>query len=166
VANPPFFLPSESLFFAEYLVRFLGLDFGMKRVGAAVSDPRAMIASPLEVYERRDRAQDARHYQKVVRENEIERIVVGLPLSSAGHEGPSAVRAREWGEWLAGVTDRAVVFYDERFTTVEAEEALRSAGVRSARRDSKRDMLAAQILLQNYLDAGCPAIDPPGSSLD
>ncbi|MBV8265979.1 MAG: Holliday junction resolvase RuvX, partial [Planctomycetaceae bacterium] len=60
--------------------RVLGLDFGTRRVGAAVSDPRRLIATPLEVYERRDPAQDARHYQTLVREHEVDRIVIGLPL--------------------------------------------------------------------------------------
>jgi putative Holliday junction resolvase len=132
------------------------LDFGTRRVGAAVSDPRRAIATPLEVYERRDAAQDARHYRHVVAENEVDRIVIGLPLHTGGREGTAASLARTFGDWLAGVTGLSVVYFDERYTTVAAEDALIAAGMRRSKRKGLRDMLAAQILLQNYLDAGCP----------
>jgi putative Holliday junction resolvase len=146
--------------------RILGLDFGTRRVGAALSDPRGLIATPLEVYQRRDKVQDARHYQELVTEHEVDRIVVGLPLHTGGGEGTSAAQAREWGGWLGEVTGLPIVFHDERYTTVDAEDLLRAAGVRLARRAGKRDMLAAQILLQNYLDAGAPTAEPPPRPID
>jgi putative Holliday junction resolvase len=136
--------------------RVLGLDFGTRRVGAAVSDPRWQIATPLEVHERRGPAQDARHYQALVREHEVDRIVIGLPLHTGGREGTSAMQARTFGAWLAAVTGLPVIYYDERYTTVDAEEALIAAGLKRQRRKGLRDMIAAQILLQSYLDAGCP----------
>jgi putative Holliday junction resolvase len=145
--------------------RVLGLDFGTRRVGAAVSDPRRLIATPLEVRERRDSAQDARHYRELVREHEVDRIVIGLPVHTGGREGTSAVLARNFGDWLAGATGLPVVFYDERYTSVDAEDALIAAGVKRQRRKGLRDMLAAQILLQNYLDAGCPATETPATPL-
>jgi putative Holliday junction resolvase len=145
-------------------MKLLGLDFGMKRVGAAVTDPRGRIATPLEVYARRGRERDAQHYRDLVRAHDIERIVVGLPLHVSGGEGDSAIRAREWGDWIAEVTGRPVVFHDERYSSLEAEEVLRTAGVRLARRASKRDMLAAQILLQHYVDADSREPDPPGAT--
>lgn len=134
----------------------LGIDFGTKRVGAAVSDSRRLIATTLEVYERRDPAQDARHYQALVREHDVSRIVVGLPVHLGGFEGTSAALARTWGNWLAGVTGLPVVYYDERYTTVEAEESLIAAGLKRSQRKGLRDMLAARLLLQNYLEDGCP----------
>jgi putative Holliday junction resolvase len=90
-------------------------------------------------------------------ENEnIGLIVVGLPIHLSGQEGEKAKEAREFGQWLGNVTGLTIVFWDERFTTVEAEGHLLSAGLtRKARRD-RRDRVAAQILLQSYLDAGCP----------
>ena len=140
--------------------RILGIDFGTKRVGAAVSDARRSIASPLEVYERRDPSQDARHYQKLVADEEVERIIIGLPVHLTGREGASAVLARTWGHWLAGVTGLPVLYYDERFTTVDAEESLIAAGLKASKRKALRDMLAARLLLQNYLDDGCPETAP------
>jgi putative Holliday junction resolvase len=136
--------------------RILGLDFGTKRVGAAVSDPRGQIATPLEIYHRRDPTQDARHYQHLVEEHEVERIVVGLPVHLGGREGTSASLARDFGDWLARVTGLPVVYYDERFTTADAEDSLIAAGLKRAKRKDLRDMLAARILLQNYLDDGAP----------
>jgi putative Holliday junction resolvase len=147
--------------------RILGIDFGMKRVGAAVSDPRRAIASPLEVYERRDPIQDARHYQTLVAENDVERIVIGLPVHLGGREGTSAALARTFGDWLASITALPVVFYDERFTTSEAEESLIAAGLKRSKRKGLRDMLAARLLLQNYLDDGCPeSLVPPAPITD
>ena len=106
------------------MARILGFDFGTRRVGAAVSDPGRTMAFPLEVYEPRGPEPDARHYRELVLENEIERIVVGLPLHTSGREGDLASRARRFGDWLASVTARPVVYYDERYTTVEAERTL------------------------------------------
>ena len=134
----------------------LGLDFGTKRVGAAVSDSRRLIATPLEVHERRDPTQDARHYLALVQEHEIDRIVIGLPVHLGGREGTSASLARTWGDWLAKVTGLTVVYYDERYTTFEAEESLIAAGLKRSKRKGLRDMLAARLLLQNYLEDGCP----------
>ena len=147
------------------MTRILGLDFGTKRVGAAISDPRRSIATPLEVYERRDRTQDARHYRELVAENEVERIVIGLPVHLTGREGTSAALARAWGAWLEDVTGRRVFYHDERFTTVDAEESLIAAGLKRSKRKGLRDMLAARLLLQNYLDDGCPETSPGASAL-
>jgi putative Holliday junction resolvase len=136
--------------------RVLGLDFGTRRVGAAVSDPRRQIATPLEVYQRRDPAADGRHYRDLVRTHEVDRIVIGLPLHTSGQAGTSAALARHFGAQIARETGLPVVFQDERYTTLEAEDTLIAAGLKRRRRKELRDKLAAQILLQNYLDAGCP----------
>lgn len=141
------------------MTRILGLDFGTKRVGAALSDPGRSIAFPLEVYERCGPTQDASHYLRTVEENDVDRIVIGLPVHTSGREGQSAMLTRKFGNWLAKVTGRPVNYFDERYTSVEAEERLISAGLKRHKRKSLRDKLAAQILLQSYLDAGCPEID-------
>ena len=83
-------------------------------------------------------------------------LVVGLPVHLDGREGAKASAARAFGLWLGEVTGLPVVFWDERFTTVEAESALWQAGLTHRRRKARRDRVAAQILLQAYLDAGCP----------
>ena len=145
--------------------RILGLDYGTRRIGAAVSDPRRSIATPLEVYERRNIQRDAAHYQTLVKEHDVDRIVVGLPLHTGGGEGGLAKQARIFGLWLTEQTGIPVVYQDERYSTVDADEVLRSAGFKVKDRKAKRDMLAARILLQNYLDAGCPDDEAPALPL-
>lgn len=140
--------------------RLLGVDYGTVRVGLAVSDPERRIASPLATHERRGRDGDARYFRKLIEEEEVGRIVVGLPVHTDGSESQKSAEARKFGAWLAGVSGLPVSYYDERFTTVEAEGFLLAAGLTNKRRKARRDRVAAQILLQSYLDAGCPELAP------
>ena len=142
--------------------RLLGIDYGSVRVGLAVSDAERRIASPLATYERRGRERDAAYFRELARAEEVGEIVLGLPVHGDGREGAKAAEARAFGRWLADVAGRPVVFWDERFTTVEAESFLRAAGLTQRRRKARRDRVAAQILLQSYLDAGCPGETTPG----
>jgi putative Holliday junction resolvase len=142
--------------------RLLAVDYGTVRVGLAVSDAERRIASPLTTYERRARDGDERYFRKLVEEEEVGRIVVGLPVHADGSEGQKAAEARKFGAFLAGVTKLPVTYFDERFTTVEAEGFLLAAGLTNKRRKGRRDRVAAQILLQSYLEAGCPEESAPG----
>lgn len=142
--------------------RLLGVDFGSVRVGLAVCDAERRLASPLGTWTRRGPGPDAAYLRELVAAEDICRLVVGLPVHTDGREGVKAREARAFGQWLAAVTGLPVLFWDERFTTVEAEEHLRAAGLTNKRRRSRRDRVAAQILLQSYLDAGCPAERTPG----
>ena len=141
----------------------LGVDFGSVRVGLAISDPDRKMAFALATYTRRNREQDAAYFLEVVQTESIGHIIVGLPLHLDGREGRKAGEARAFGQWLGEVTGLPVVFWDERFTTVEAGAHLWSAGLTHKRRKARRDQLAAQILLQAYLDAGCPGEQSPGA---
>jgi putative Holliday junction resolvase len=145
--------------------RILGLDFGIRRVGAAISDPGQTIASPLEMFERRDAVQDARHYVSLVRAHDVGRIVVGLPVHTSGREGELAAKARQWGGWLAAATGLPVTFADERFTSIEADDLMIRSGLKRQKRKALRDQLAAQIMLQGYLDQGAPESAPPPGPL-
>jgi putative Holliday junction resolvase len=136
--------------------RLLGVDYGVKRVGLSVSDPERKIAFPLATHERSSAEQDAAYFRRLVAEEAIGQLVVGLPVHLDGREGQKATEARAFGKWLGEITSLPVVFWDERFTTVEAEAALWSAGLTHKKRKERRDRVAAQILLQAYLDAGCP----------
>lgn len=136
--------------------RLLGVDFGAARIGLAITDPDRKFAFPLATYERRGRDQDAAYFRALVVEEAIAGLVVGLPVHLDGHEGTKAAEARAFGRWLGETTGLPVVFWDERFSTVEAESALWAAGLTHKRRKARRDRVAAQIFLQAYLDAGCP----------
>lgn len=136
--------------------RLLGVDHGSVRIGLAVSDAERRLASPLTVYTRRSRESDAVFFCALVEAEEIGGLVVGLPMHCDGREGQQAQASRVFGAWLAEATGLPLHFWDERFSTVEAESALWQAGLTHKKRKRRRDCVAAQILLQEYLDAGCP----------
>jgi putative Holliday junction resolvase len=142
--------------------RLLGVDFGTVHIGLAVSDPDRKIAFPLATYARRGAGKDADYFRALVQEEEVAQIVLGLPIHLSGREGQKAREARSFGQWLGGVTALPVFYWDERFTTAEAESALWNAGLTHGQRKARRDRVAAQILLQAYLDAGCPEETMPG----
>ena len=136
--------------------RLLGIDYGKVRVGLAVSDPERRIASPLVTYERKDDERDAHFFKELVREEEIGLLVIGLPMHNDGREGELAEAARKYGDWLHEVTGLPIAYWDERFTTREAEEHLQMAGLTRAQRKARRDRVAAQIILQTFIEAGGP----------
>lgn len=132
--------------------RVLGLDPGERRIGVALSDPTGIIAQPHDVIDR-EVTDPVRAVQDLVREYEIVTVVIGLPVSLSGGEGPAAQAAREFGATMEAALGVDVRYQDERFTTVTAEEALIEGGVRRERRREVRDKVAAAVMLQAYLDA-------------
>jgi putative Holliday junction resolvase len=136
--------------------RLLGVDYGTVRVGLAISDAERRLASPLAVYARAGRPRDAAYFAALVEAEDVGGLVVGLPVHNDGREGQKAAEARAFGAWLAEAMGLPVIFWDERFSTVEAEAALWQAGLTHKKRKARRDRVAAQIVLQSYLDAGCP----------
>jgi putative Holliday junction resolvase len=144
----------------------LGIDYGHVRIGMAISDADRSLASPLATYSRIDLDRDARYFRQLVEKEEIAQLIVGLPVHLSGKEGQKAAEARAFGQWLRETTGLPVFFWDERFTTVEAENALWGAGLSHKRRKARRDRVAAQMLLQAYIDAGCPRIEAVGPLAD
>jgi len=140
-------------------MRVLGLDLGTKRIGVAVSDRSGTIASPLVVLERgRSRAADHARIAELVSAEEAERVVVGLPISLSGADGPAARAARREAATLATVVGVPVETHDERLTTVTAERRLAERGVRGKRRRAVVDKAAAAVILQSWLDARGAAV--------
>jgi putative holliday junction resolvase len=140
-------------------MRVLGLDLGTKRIGVAVSDRSGTIASPLVVLERgRSRAADHARIAELVSAEEAERVVVGLPISLSGADGPAARAARKEAAALATVVGVPVETHDERLTTVTAERRLAERGVRGKRRRAVVDKAAAAVILQSWLDARGAAV--------
>ncbi len=143
--------------------RLAGIDFGTVRIGVAVTDFERRIASPLDNYTRRGEEADAEYFRKLVVAERIVGFVVGLPVHLDGRESQKSTEARQFGAWLAQVTGVGAVFFDERFTSAEAEQALLSAELTKKQRKARLDKLAAQILLTAYLEAGCPpSFEPKG----
>jgi len=134
------------------LSRILGLDPGERRVGVALSDPIGIIAQPHVVLDKR--AGDAvAAIRDLCVEYEVTTVVIGLPTSLSGEEGPSAVKAREFGAAVGDATGCDITFFDERFTTVQAESALIEGGMRRRQRRETVDKVAAAVMLQGYLDS-------------
>ncbi len=135
------------------MTRILGLDPGERRVGVAISDESAVMAFPLVVLAAHPRTALAAELRRLCVEKKVGRIVVGLPVRTDGAEGHAAAAARVFAGWVHEVTGLPVALWDERFTTLSAEHALIEAGVRRRERRGAVDKLAAQILLQHYLDS-------------
>jgi putative Holliday junction resolvase len=143
--------------------RIAGIDYGTVRVGIALSDPERILASPSENYTRRGEKQDAKRMQQLVEEDGVVLFVVGLPVHLDGRESQKSIEAREYGAWITEVTGVAVEFFDERFTSSEAERYLIDARMTSKRRKKRLDMIAAQIMLSAYLESHSPNQSNPGS---
>lgn len=135
-------------------MRVLGLDLGSRRIGVAVSDRSGAVANPLTVIQRTgSRRRDHEQITALAAVEEVELVVVGLPRSLSGADGPAARGARDEAEALASVCAVPVECWDERFSTVTAERALRSGGVRGRARREVIDKVAAAVILQSWLDA-------------
>lgn len=143
--------------------RIAGIDFGTVRIGIAISDARRTIASPHEIRTRGGDAADRAYFQKLARDEQISRFVVGLPVHLDGHESAKSIEARKFGAWLGEVTGVEVTYFDERFTTREAELAMAESGAKLTKKQRKArlDKLAAQIMLAAYLETLSGESQPP-----
>ncbi len=131
----------------------LGLDFGTKRIGVAVSTPEQTIACPLENYTRQRKQHDGRHLTRLAEEYQAVGLVVGLPVHMSGEESQKSAEARAFGNWLSEVTGLPVCFWDERFTTATAELYLHQVEFTKKQRQARLDKLAAQVMLQAFLNS-------------
>ncbi len=134
-------------------MRILGVDYGLARIGLALSDPTGLLAQGLTVLKRKSDSDAALAIHQLVLEHGVQQIVVGLPLNMNGSEGERALQCREFANLLRDVCHLEVVLYDERLTTVSAERILIEAQVRRKDRRQVVDSVAASILLQSYLDS-------------
>lgn len=131
----------------------MGLDVGDKRIGVALSDEGALIASPRETLERRGNRKDIAHLLDLAKREEVGEVVVGMPLSLDGTEGPQAAKVGRFVDALRAETALPVTTWDERLTTVGAERALLEGDMSRAKRKQTVDRVAAALILQGYLDS-------------
>ena len=134
--------------------RILALDLGKRRIGLALSDPLGITAQGLPTLERTNIREDLAALAGLIERQGVRLVLMGHPLHMSGREGRQAEYTREFAERLAARTGIEVRFWDERLTTAEAERVLKSSGISIAKRARAVDRLAAQILLQSYLEAG------------
>jgi putative holliday junction resolvase len=143
--------------------RIAGIDYGTVRIGIAIADLSVGIASPHETYQRQNADVDGRYFRRLAQDEELVRFVVGLPVHLSGEESQKSHEARKFGQWLTETTGLAVDYFDERYSSAQAEEMLQGANLTKKRRKARIDALAAQIMLAAYLEAGSRSNDNPGS---
>lgn len=137
-------------------MRILGLDYGSKTVGVAVSDPLGLTAQKVETIWRKQENKLRRtlaRIEELIAEYEVEKIVLGFPKNMNNTVGERAEKALEFGEMLKKRTGLEIIMWDERLTTVEADRTLIEAGVRRENRKQYLDGIAAVFILQGYLDS-------------
>lgn len=134
--------------------RVLGIDYGEVRIGLALSDSLRMVATPLETVDGKNQKSATRRIREILEEKKIRTVVVGLPLHMNGDFGELAQAATDFGEKLKSqVPGLEVVMWDERMSSAEAERGMRLSNTKAKRKKELRDQLAAQIVLQSWLDA-------------
>lgn len=138
----------------------LSIDLGDRTLGIAVSDGLGLTAQGLDTLERHGGQRDLEALRAVCQEREVTRIVVGLPRNMDGSEGPRALKSRAFAAGLREALGLPVFLWDERLSSAEAERVLIAADVSRKKRALVIDKLAAQIILQGWLEAGGPEIDP------
>lgn len=137
-------------------MRILGLDYGTKTVGVAVSDPLLITAQGLEIIRRDSEAKIRKTLQRIeelCKEYEVEKIVLGYPKNMNGTDGERAEKSLEFKEMLERRTGIPVIMWDERLTTVSADKVMMESGIRRENRKNFVDEIAAMFILQNYLES-------------
>ena len=134
-------------------MRLMALDIGERRIGIAVSDS-GIFARPHSVLRRKSKKEDFARLARLVEELEVERLIIGMPFSLAGSErvGPQARRVQRYAEALCQVIRTTCEYFDESYSTVDAEQYLAAIG----KKNVPIDAVAAAVILQNYLDAASP----------
>jgi putative Holliday junction resolvase len=130
----------------------LGVDYGTKRIGIAISNSDQTVSVPVETWQVSDPAKNLKQWRRLIEDYRAVGFVVGLPIRTNGEEGTAAQAVREFGTWLAASTGLPLIYIDERYSTAEAELLIWSRGESPNRRKQPLDSLAAQVILQSYLD--------------
>ncbi|HEX8703223.1 MAG TPA: Holliday junction resolvase RuvX [Myxococcaceae bacterium] len=147
-------------------MRTMGLDVGTKTIGVAVSDGLGLTAQAITTVRRTNIKADLAALADLVREHEVTRLVVGLPLNMDGSEGPRAEASRKFADTASQSLGVPVEFWDERLSTVAAERTLLEADLTRAKRRQVIDQVAAQFILQGWLDAHRPVGDIHADDFD
>jgi putative Holliday junction resolvase len=138
--------------------RALGIDLGEARIGVAVSDELGMLAHPLETIVVRETRDPMARVVQLATDKDVGHVIVGLPKNMDGTTGPAAEKARAFAEKLRGRLNCPVLLLDERLTTVAAQRYLHDAGRNAKQSRAVIDQVAAQIILQGWLDSQSPGV--------
>ncbi len=133
-------------------MRAMGIDYGTARIGIALSDEMKMIATPFDVYRAKNTDEDYEYFDNLIKDKNVDTIVIGLPKNMKGEEQEIAEKAKTFGENLKKITGLPVIYIDERLTSVFAERIMIEANMKWQDRKKIVDKLSAATILQNYLD--------------
>jgi putative Holliday junction resolvase len=132
--------------------RILGVDYGRRRIGVSISDPLGLTAQPLDTWKGFNREKVLKEIRTLVEQLGVERVVVGFPLTLKGEEGTMAKEVKRFAAELECQIRVPVTLWDERLTSVEAQRILHRMGEKPSRKKEKIDLIAAVLLLENYLE--------------
>lgn len=133
-------------------MRIMALDYGDQRIGIAMTDLLQVLASPYDIYHRKHTDEDFDYFINLIKKEQVETIVMGLPLNPMGEEQEIAGKVREFAERLKDLTNCKLIYWDERMSSVTAEEILKRREKDWKKRKSQLDKYAAMVILQDYLD--------------
>ncbi|MEM9366559.1 MAG: Holliday junction resolvase RuvX [Planctomycetota bacterium] len=133
--------------------RLAAIDFGTVRIGIAVCDPDWILASPLEIWQSGSDEENEAYFRDLAKRERLAGLVVGLPIHNDGGESEKSLLAREFARSVGMVTGLPVRLFDERFTTVAATQRLGAAGYTRKRKKARLDAVAAQVILESFLEA-------------
>ncbi len=135
-------------------MRILGIDYGDRRIGLAVSDALQLTAQALGVYHVSNEEADKEYFTKLVADYQIEKIILGLPLRMDGTPGTRVDKTKTFAKWLEGFLDTPIIYWDERLTTKQAIGILNQQNVKGTARKKKfKDQISAVIILSNYMES-------------
>lgn len=134
-------------------MRILGIDYGDRSIGLAISDKLFVAAHAIGRYQVKNRKADALYFKDLVKQRQVSKIVIGLPLQMDGSEGTRVEKTREFARWLEKILGLPIVFWDERLTTKEAFQVLHQQKMNGRKKKKLKDQVAAAIILANYLES-------------
>ena len=134
-------------------MRILGIDYGDRKIGLAVSDPLQITAQKLASYQVKNEREDRDYFKALVTDFKIEEIVLGLPLRMDGTSGPRVDKTKAFAQWLKGFLDVPIFYWDERLTTKQAIGILNQQKIKGKAKKNLEDQIAAIIILSSYLES-------------
>lgn len=134
-------------------MRILGIDYGDRSIGLALSDKLRITAQTFGRYQVKNRKEDASYFKGLVKQHQVSKIVIGLPLQMDGSEGARVEKTREFARWLEKILGLPIVFWDERLTTKQALGILHQQKMNGRKKKKFKDQVAATLILSNYLES-------------
>jgi putative Holliday junction resolvase len=134
-------------------MRILGIDYGDRSIGLAISDKLFITAHAIGRYQVKNKKADALYFKDLVKQHQVSKIVIGLPLQMDGSEGTRVEKTREFARWLEKILGLPVLFWDERLTTRQAMQVLQQQKINGRKKKKLKDQVAATIILSNYLES-------------